>query len=64
MTSEMNKSANQLMVPNQNGSTQGLAEYLILSNCTINKKILSYKQSQAFGMILSNSIGNTYLFFP
>jgi len=38
-------------------------QYLILSGCTIRKKIIYYKEAQAFGLVLLNHIGNAFLFF-
>ncbi|CAD8157229.1 unnamed protein product [Paramecium pentaurelia] len=37
--------------------------HLILSNCSIQKELIQYKESKTYGLIISNNLGNTYLFF-
>ncbi|KAM3139500.1 hypothetical protein pb186bvf_008336 [Paramecium bursaria] len=37
--------------------------HLILSNCSIQKQQVCYKESKTYGLILTNNAGNTYLFF-
>ncbi|CAD8065248.1 unnamed protein product [Paramecium sonneborni] len=37
--------------------------HLILSNCTIQKELIQYKEAKTYGFIISNNIGNTFLFF-
>ncbi|CAD8045231.1 unnamed protein product [Paramecium primaurelia] len=37
--------------------------HLILSNCTIKKELIQYKEAKTYGFIISNNFGNTYLFF-
>ncbi|CAD8213033.1 unnamed protein product [Paramecium octaurelia] len=52
-----------LMPPQQQFNLGSGAFYLSLSECTITQKMIAHKSQQAFGMMLSNSIGTTYLFF-
>ncbi|CAK91491.1 unnamed protein product (macronuclear) [Paramecium tetraurelia] len=37
--------------------------HLILSNCTLQKEQIQYKEAKTYGFIISNNFGNTYLFF-
>lgn len=38
-------------------------EFLILSSCIQECKVLKYKHMQTYGLILTSIIGQTYLFF-
>jgi calcium-dependent protein kinase len=39
------------------------ADHLILSNCTISKRDVTYKESKVDGLALSSTAGSTFLFF-
>ncbi|KAM3142552.1 hypothetical protein pb186bvf_005454 [Paramecium bursaria] len=51
-----------LLLPPQASYNQN-SQYLSLSECTITQKMVTHKQLQAFVLILTNSIGSTYLIF-
>lgn len=39
------------------------AYYLVCSECVLSKNNLAYKEHEAYGHLLSDSRGNTYLFY-
>ncbi|CAD8189120.1 unnamed protein product [Paramecium pentaurelia] len=52
-----------LQIPQSQFNQSGATYYLSLSECTITQKMIQHRSQQAFGMLLTNSIGTTYLFF-